>query len=81
MANKQRGVGDDDVSRKLRQIAKLEKANGVRGVHFAVNVKDGETVTLDESVDYVIAVIKNSVKLAKRTDLVKPGYCPPEGIS
>ncbi len=76
MANKQSGVGGDDVARKLKQIARLEKTHGVRGVNFAV--KEGETVTLDESVDYVIDVIKNSAKLAGRTDLVKPGYCPPE---
>jgi len=54
----------NELRAKLDELAKLEKKYNIRGI--SIKVKDGETVSTEESIDYVLAFIKQAVETLEK---------------
>jgi hypothetical protein len=66
----------EELRAKLSELKALQEQHRIRGVSFAV--LDGE-VTTEDSLDYVLDVVKKSVEMiAREEDVLDPGYCPPK---
>jgi len=62
---------------KLAELRTLQAQYRITGISFAV--REGETITTEASVDYVLEVIRQTADLLARTDKIPNlGYCPPK---
>lgn len=50
----------EELRKKLKEVAELEQGKKVIGINFAV--KKGAKLSAGQSVDYVLALLKNSEK-------------------
>ena len=69
MTFQRKKIMDDSLRAKLEELQALEKEHNVKGVSFTL--KKGAELTTEESIDFVMDLIKRSAELLDNKDNLK----------